>query len=376
MRAPSIGPWVAACVLLAACDPRVGLHLPGRNARPLTWIVAREAPAAGAITATAPALVARDAGTEGEAGVLSGSHTRISAMLIGPIATIERAKQYAGSARALEVSISFTPPAMPARQDYAVHAGGRALTILIRERLEAQELARTLPDASLIGDDPQGRVVVPVGVVTAPTIDLDVETIGLVPWRDGAYELTIPRAPDGDVALAADVYGPGPIVVVNSPSHAIDAKAESLEHVRVALRDPGTLRDDDFVLRYRVDPTDHPGALVVEADGAGDLLAVVVHPFETLHEPVAATDVTIDWNGAPVTETRPATVGAVAAGTPVVVLARAHGRVEGPVVVRARVGRETRSVTLARDDAIPLAGLRALTRLWARAGRAAVTALR
>jgi len=59
-----------------------------------------------------------------------------------------------------------------------------------------------------------------------------------------------------------------------------------------------------------------------------------------------------------------------------VVLARAHGRVEGPVVVRARVGRETRSVTLARDDAIPLAGLRALTRLWARAGRAAVTALR
>src|SRR6185369_15625330 len=178
--------------------------------------------------------------------------------------------------------------------------------------------ARTLPDASLIGDDPQGRIVVPVGVATAPTIDLDVETIGLVPWRDGAYELTIPRAPDGDVALAADVYGPGPIVVVNSPSHAIDAKAESLEHVRVALRDPGTLRDDDFVLRYRVDPTDHPGSLVVESDGAGDLLAVVVHPFETSHEPVAATDVTIDWNGAPVTEARPATVGAVAAGTPVV----------------------------------------------------------
>jgi hypothetical protein len=298
--------------------------------------------------------------------VLPVSHTRISAMLVGPIATIERAKQYAGSARALEVAISFTPPAMPVRQDYAVHAGGRALTILIRERLEAQELARTLPDASLIGDDPQGRVVVPVGVVTAPTIDLDVETIGLVPWRDGAC----------DVALAADVYGPGPIVVVNSPSHAIDAKAESLEHVRVALRDPGTLRDDDFVLRYRVDPTDHPGALVVESDGGGDLLAVVVHPFETSHEPVAATDVTIDWNGAPVTETRPASVGAVAAGTPVVVLARAHGRVEGPVVVRARVGRETRSVTLARDDAIPVAGLRALPRLWARAARAAVTALR
>jgi len=164
-RAPSIGPWVAACVLLASCDPRVGLHLPGREARSLTWIVARDVAAGRAGAATAPALVARDAGTAGETAVLPVSHTRISAMLVGPIATIERAKQYAGSARALEVSISFTPPAMPARQDYAVHAGGRALTILIRERLEAQELARTLPDASLIGDDPQGRVVVPVGVV-------------------------------------------------------------------------------------------------------------------------------------------------------------------------------------------------------------------
>jgi hypothetical protein len=123
-----------------------------------------------------------------------------------------------------------------------------------------------------------------------------------------------------------------------------------------------TLRDATTCC-YRVDrPTIR--ALVVEADGAGDLLAVAVATSDASAR-VGTGDVTIDWNGAPVTETRPATVGAVAAGTPVVVLARAHGRVAGPVVVRARVGRETRSVTLARDDAIPLTGLGALTQLWA-----------
>jgi len=375
-RAPSsIGPWVAAFALvLGACDPHV-FHRPGTE-RGLTWIVARDAPASRGPAATAPALVARDAGAAGAPAVLPLARTRVAATLVGPIATIEREKVYAGSPRPLDVSVSFTPPALPARQDYAVRAGGRALTILVRERLEAQELARTLPDASLVGVDAEGRVVVPVGVLTAPTIDLDVETTGLVPWHDGAYELTIPRAPGGEVALAVDVWGPGPIVVVQSPSHAIDAKPESLEHLRVALRDPGTLRDDDFVLRYRVDPADHPGALVGEPDGSGDLVAIVVHPFETSHEAVAASDVTIDWNGTQVTETRPAAIGSVAAGTPLVVLARAQGHVQGPVVVHARVGRETRSVSLARDDAIPQAGLVALPRLWARAARAAVTALR
>lgn len=376
-RAPSsIGPWVAAClVLLASCEPANLLHR-GPSERALTWIVARDAATGRAPAPTAPALVGREAGAADAAVVLPVVRTRIAATLVGPIATVERAKAYVGSTKALDVSVSFTPPALPVRQDYAVRAGGRALTILVRERLEAQELARTLPDASLIGADGDGRIVVPVGIVTAPGIDLDVETTGLVPWHDGAYELTIPRAPQGDVALAADVYGPGPIVVVNSPSHAIDAKTESLEHVRVALREPATLRDDDFVLRYRVDPTDHPGAVVVEPDGAGDLVAIVMHPFESGHEPIAASDVTIDWNGTQVTETRPAVVGPVAAGTPLVVLAHAQGHVQAPVLVRARIGRETRSVSLARDDAIPRASLRALSRLWARAARAAVTALR
>src|SRR5262249_48623561 len=152
------------------------------------------------------------------------------------------------------------PAAMPPRQDYVVHVGGRPITILVRERSEAQDLARTQPDAHLVHTDAAGVVTVPVGAASSRTGDLRVETTGIVPWRGGAYELVVPRAPDGDVTLAAEVFGPGPIVVVSSPSHSIDAKPVSLEHLRVGLRDPQTLHDADFVLRYRVDPADRPGA--------------------------------------------------------------------------------------------------------------------
>jgi hypothetical protein len=206
----------------------------------------------------------------------------------------------------------------------------------------------------------------------AASRELVVETTGIVPWREGAYELTIARAPDGEIVLAAEVYGPGPIVVLNSPSHAIDCTPVSLEHVRVRLREPGALRYDDFVLRYRLDPGDKPGTLVTEPDGGGTVIAVVVHPFEVNHEPIAATEVNVDWNGAQVSDVRPSNVGSLAAGTPLVVLARAQGPV-GPVLVRAKVGREARTLRLERADGVPRAGLRGLPLLWARAPKATAT---
>ena len=95
-----------------------------------------------------------------------------------------------------------------------------------------------------------------------------------------------------------------------------------------------------------------------------------------VRRPVAVSDVSIDWNGAPVTEIRPATIGPLAAGSPLVVLARAQGDVGGPILLRARIGREVRTVALARADTIPGDGLRALPLLWARAGRPTVAAYR
>ena len=371
-------PWTVVCLLgLAAGCAGPNLIRPGASPEGTspadTWIVTRDPAVARAVEApTAPALVARLDAASATPTVLPAAKTRIAVTALGPIASIDRTKSYTLPAGAHDLAVSFTPPATPPRQDYVLHVGGRALTILVRERAEAQDLARTQPNAHVMKTDAAGVVTVPVGNVSAHSTDLRVETTGLVPWRDGAYELVVPRVPDGDVALAAEVYGPGPIVVVSSPSHTIAAKPVSLEHLRVGLRDPETLHDADFVLRYRVDPDDRPGALVV----AGDVVGIVMHPVEDGHEAIAASDVSIDWNGATVTDVRPDPVGKLPAGTPLVVVAHAQGDVRGPITVRARCGREVRAITITRDDAIPSPDLRALPLLWARAGRATVAAHR
>jgi hypothetical protein len=364
--------------LVAACGSNLQSHRAASTAgRPDTWIVVRDASSARRpITPAAPALAVRPAGLAAAPEVLPLAQTRIGVIAVGPIATIERTKVYSAPPAGTETFVSFTPPDTPGKQDWSVRVGNRALAILVRDRGEAEALTREQSGVSVISTDVDGRAVIPVGPATTATVELGVETIGLAPWRDGAYELEVPRVPGGEVAFAADVYGPGPIVVVSSPSHAIDAVPESLAHLRVALRDPGTLRDADFVLRYRVDPTGHPGAVVVAPDGAGDVVGIVVHPFEDGHVPVAVSDVSIDWNGAVVTDVRPDAIGRIAPGTPLVVLARAQGAVSGPITVRVHVGKAVRSITLARDEAVPRAGLRALPLLWARAGHVTVTARR
>jgi hypothetical protein len=366
-------PWTVVCLLgLAAGCAGPSLIRPSATTEgPAdTWIVTRDPAVARAVTApTAPALVARLDAASATPTVLPADKTRVAVTALGPIASIDRTKSYALPAGAHDLAVSFTPAATPPRQDYVVQVGGRSLTILVRERLEAKELARTQPNAHVVPTDAAGVVTVPVGSVSTRSIDLRVETTGLVPWRDGAYELVVPRVPDGDVGLTAEVFGPGPIVIVSSPSHSINAKAVSLEHLRVGLRDPQTLHDGDFVLRYRVDPDDRPGALVVGRDGTGDVVGIVMHPIEDGHEAIAVSDVSIDWNGTAVTEVRPDPVGRLPAGTPLVVLARARGEVRGPITVRARCGREVRAITIALDDAIPAPDLRALPLLWARAGR-------
>jgi hypothetical protein len=297
--------------------------------------------------------------------------TRVAIAVIGPIATVERTKAYVVPDGAQELSVAFTPAAA-LRQDFVMQVGPRALTVVVREPAEAKALARTMPHATLVTTDAAGLVTIPLGTLSTREIALRVQTTALVPWREGAYELTVPRVPEGAVALTADVHGPGPLVVMSSPSHAIDVTPISLEHLRVALRDPATLHDDDLLLRYRVDPADRPGAFLVEPDAGGHVIGLVVHPFETAHEPVAAADVTIDWNGTPVTDVRPATIGTLAPGTPLVVLARTPGDVRDAITVRVRVGRETRTVTLTRCAAAR-AGLASL---WARAVRPTVTAQR
>jgi hypothetical protein len=367
---------VCALALVAGCEPVSPRREPGaRTERPETWILARDG-AHGVTAPAAPALATRPAGSAVVPGVLPAARTRVTATVVGPLATIERTKTYAADAVATDAFVAFTAPGAPSRQDLVVKVGGHRMAILVRDRTEAEALARADGRAKLVAADQGGTAYLSVGHLGADTTaELTVETVGIVPWHDGAYELTVPRAPDGDVALDAEIYGPGPIVVVSSPSHTIDVAPDSLDHLHVTLRDPGTLRDDDFVLRYRSDTTDRPGMLVAQPDGSGELLAVVLHPVEHDHEPVRATEVAIDWNGTPVTEIRPA-VDQIPAGQPLVVLARASGHATGPITVRARVGRDLRTFVVTRDDRVPSAGLLALPVLWSRAAPMTVTAHR
>jgi hypothetical protein len=367
-----------ALVLAVGCEPVSPLRGgDAHTARVETWIVARDPAVARTVaTPAAPALATRVVGSGTVPVVLPAARVQVTATVVGPLATIERTKSYASAPVASDAFVTFTAPAAPARQDLVVRAGGHRMSILVRDRQEAESLARDDAHAKLVDADDAGTAQLPLGTLPAGAgAEVTVETVGIVPWHEGAYELTVPRAPDGDVALAADLYGPGPIVVVSSPSHAIDVSPDSLDHLRVTLRDPATLHDDDFVLRYRSDTTDRPGILVAQRDGAGEILGVVLHPVERDHECVRATDVTIDWNGTPVTEIRPA-IDQLPAGQPLVVLARSSAHAAGPITVRARVGRDLRSFVVMRDDRVPAASLAALPVLWSRAAPPTVTARR
>jgi hypothetical protein len=362
---------------VVACEP-VSPKRSATAVRVETWIVERDASTARRVTTpAAPALATRPAGSSAEPELLAPTRTQVVATVVGPLATIERTKTYDIPHGGGEAFVTFTAPAAPVRQDLAVRIAGHRMSILVRERAEAEELVRRDPHASHVVTDDAGTARLPVGVLGPGTsAELSVETVGIAPWHEGAYELTVPRAPEGSVALSAEVYGPGPIVVVSSPSHTIDVVPDSLDHLRVTLREPDALRATDFVLRYRGDTADRPGALVGRPDGTGELLGVVLHPIERDHEPVRVTDVAIDWNGTAVTEIRPEPIDQVPAGQPLIVLARASAHAAGPVTIRARVGRELRTFVVARDDRIPPAGLVALPVLWTRAGPVTVAARR
>jgi len=129
-------PWTVVCLLgLAAGCMGPNLFRPGSTTEwPAdTWIVSRDPAVARGVTApTAPALVARLDAASAAPTVLPADKTRIAVTALGPIASIDRTKSYTLPAGAHDLAVSFTPAATPPRQDFVIHVGGRALTILVR----------------------------------------------------------------------------------------------------------------------------------------------------------------------------------------------------------------------------------------------------
>ena len=341
-------------------------------------MVSRDARAArNAVTPAAPAIFVRHAGSTQAPVALDLVRSDVTVTVVGPLVSVTRSNRYAAPPSGDETFVAFTPPPSPAQQDFAIRAGSRVARVLVREPDEAHDAyesaRRDGQTAMLLSTDASGRVVVPLA---GDAGDLVVETVGIAGWHDGAYELTVPRVPEGDATLTVDLHGGGPVVVVNSPSHSIDARPIALDHLRVTLQEPSALRTDDFVLRYRVDPSESPGALLVEPDGGGTLVGLLVHPQEDNHEPVALANVTIDWGTAQVSEVRPPAIGTIAPGRPLVVLARVRGGWSGPVTVTGRASGRPRTLTVDVEASPPAQGLQALPVLWARAARGEAVAAR
>ncbi|MGH7895050.1 MAG: hypothetical protein ACREQL_10290, partial [Candidatus Binatia bacterium] len=358
---------------LAACELPARLPLRGEApGREELWVVARDATTARRITTlAAPAILGRPAGSPDPPALLDLTRSDVGVTVVGPLVSVTGNYRYAVPKGSADLFVAFTPPPTPARQDLALRLGRRLVRVIVREPEEAaraQERARRDGQTTtLLTTDAAGRVLVPLGAAGSGTVELAVETVRIAGWHDGVYEVTVPRVPEGDATLAVDLHGAGPVVVVNSPSHTIDAQTIALDHLRITLQEPATLHDEDFVLRYRVDPTESPGVLVAQPDAGGTLVALLVHPQEDDLEPVALANVTIDWGAAEVSEVRPPAIGTIARGTPLVVLARVRGGYVGPATVTARASGRPRTFSLGATASPPADGLHALRVLWARA---------
>lgn len=353
---------------LAACGGRPRVPSEAGPGREELWIVARSRTPRRAQAPVPPALLGRPTGSTLPPAALEVVRTDVAVAVVGPLVAVTHRHRSVPVAPT-DAFVAVAAGGGPALRDFVLRVGQRTALVSVRAPDEAdalyQEAQRAGRAASLFTTDRDGRVVVPVGgVEPGANLDLSVETVSIARWHDQAYEITVPPvAGPEDATLTIDLDGGGPLVVVSSPSHAIDTEAAGLDRVRVRPRDPAALREA-FVLRYRAEAD---GALLVRPEGSVALVGLLVHPQERNHEPVALANVAIDWGAMHVLDIRPSAIGTLAAGAPLVVLAHVQGPTGGPVTVTGRAGGSPR--TLAIDVAAnpPAEGLRALPVLWARA---------
>ena len=139
------------------------------------------------------------------------------------------------------------------------------------------------------------------------------------------------------------------------------------DRVRVGLREPATLRDGDFVLRYAVAADTSPGGgVAVSAGVRGSAAVLVLHPVVRQGRPLAFGVDTIDW-GTLAVEGGPRLLHVIAAspeGVPFVLSGRVVGGTAGVVrVTMADAGR--RSVRALPVRAAPAGAADALSILLA-----------
>ena len=356
-------------LLLGACAKREAA-LP-RSVAPTDeeiWIIARAGETSGRTsTPHAPRMLA---GTTPDATPLALERTDVQATVVGPFAALRVRQIYAGPERATEGAFVLPLPPAAVFHDLVVTLGRRHIRAIVRAREEAEAIyaaaLRSGRVASLLREE-DGVVLGMAHLPPRTPIHVEFSYAETMPWRDGAWELVVPRLPGGTVGARIDLDGLGAITTVESPTHAIRQTTDSGEQTSVVLREPATLRDADFVLRYAVDAHASPGAVVVSSGSRGTVAALILHPIAAGGRPTALHLAAIDW-GTLVVEGLPASNAAVNVsvpeGRPLVLRARVLGGTPGTVRVTTLVAgrRRTRTFTAV---AAPAEAVDLLPVLWA-----------
>lgn len=180
--------------------------------------------------------------------------------------------------RPIEALYMFPLPDDAAVDQMEMHIGDRVVRGEIKRRNTARRMYEEAREggrrAALLEQQRPNLFAQSVANIQAhERIEVRLEYVQALPFRDGGYELTFPmRTPRTDAAASADAQlqadsvslsvnvRPGmPLVAVESPSHRIDVAREA-RSARVSLAEQRT--DRDFVLRYQVGG-EHPEATVL-----------------------------------------------------------------------------------------------------------------
>jgi hypothetical protein len=335
--------YVLVLLVLGGCAARESASPPSpRPGGEELWIVARSNDASARTqTSEAPRMFA---GTTADAPALALERTAVEGTVVGTVAALRLHQTYAGPDTATDGALVLPLPSGAMLYDLVLRIGSRHIRAIVGPREEAEALyaaaLRSGRTASLLGE--RNGVVLGMAHLAAHTpIELELAYAQLLPWRDGAWELVVPRLAGGAVGVTVDLDAVGPISTVESPTHAIERTDVGDGRVRVTVREPATLHDADLVLRYAVAADDRPGGAVAVTSGTrGSAALIVLHPVVRAGRARAFGVDTIDWGTLDV-EGSPRRLhvnAAASAGWPFVLSARVVGGTPGVVRVTTSEG--------------------------------------
>ena len=296
-------------------------------------------------------LIVHDAST-GRDVVVPLTHTEVLARIAGDAATVRVEQRFENPwTTKIEAVYVFPLPTDAAVHEFVMTIGERRIRGIIRDREEAEQLYQEARAAGhvaslLTQERPNVFTQKVANIEPGKTIDIEIDYLHSLPWRDGEYEFVFPMVvgprfnPPGTLAegkgLVAVARGAGaagnqsvpylapnersghdimltveldaglPIEALRCETHRVDVEQPEASRARVALDALDTIPNKDFVLRWSVagdrtraaflaDSTDEEGAFVLTIYPPAEQAAGPREPLEM----VFVVDCSGSMSGAP-----------------------------------------------------------------------------